>query len=267
MTTDTTLLLRIAEIAETSPVPIAELSMDELASRLGMTRMTLYRRAGTRQEIMAALETLGIDVRQEPDVHARVVEATSRLLRERPLAEVTLEAIAAAAGCSLPAIYARFGNRQGVLRAVIERYSPLVPVREAVAAEMSDEVIDLRRDVRLLYGTVLPRLLQEWSMMRSLLAEVLRDPAGELGIALRNWYLPQVTAVLVPIFTRHMEHGTIRPLPIEIVVQSFMGPMALHAASRQVLIEVFGFQLPDIEETVDLFTDLFCRAVGTSSEG
>lgn len=104
-------------------------------------------------------------------------------------------------------------------------------------------------------------------MMRSLLAEVLRDPAGELGIALRNWYLPQLTAVLVPIFTRHMEHGTIRPLPIEIVVQSFMGPMALHAASRQVLIEVFGFQLPDIEETVDLFTDLFCRAVGTSSEG
>ncbi|HYH12098.1 MAG TPA: TetR family transcriptional regulator, partial [Thermomicrobiales bacterium] len=219
---DRTLLKTIADLAKTNPVPLAELSMDDLASRLGVTRMTLYRRAGTRQEILAALEEMGIDTRERPDVFERVVLATAALLRERPLADLTLETIAGEAGCSLPALYARFGGRQGVLRAVIERYSPLLPVRNVVASEV-DESTSLRHDVRLLYGTVFEKMRGEALVMRSLVAELLRDPESEVAEAFREWYLPQLTSVLIPIFTRHMEGGSMRRLPIPIAVQTFIG--------------------------------------------
>ena len=263
--TDKSLLDRIAKVVEMSSVPLAEMSMDELASLLGMTRMTLYRRAGTRQDIMAALERMGIDTRARPDVHERVVVATAALLRERPIAEITLERIAEEAGCSLPALYARFSGRQGVLRAVIERYSPLLPVREVAASGIGDTT-SLRNDVRLLYGTVINKLQGETKVMRSLLAELLRDPGSDVAQAIRDWYIPQLTSVLIPIFARHMERGTMRPLPIPVVVQMFIGPMVLHIGTRAFVINQMEIELPDAEATVDLFTDLFCRAVGADVE-
>ena len=259
------LLNRLKGIAESSSVPLAEMSMDTLAAELGMTRMTLYRKAGPRQRIVEALDAIGIDARRHPDVHDRVVQATAELLRVQPLADITLETIATRARCSLPALYARFGNREGVLKAVIERYSPLLPVREASAVAMQSDSVDLRRDIRMLYGTVLPRVLEEWPMLRSLIAEVLRNPGSDVGRAFREWYLPQITAVLVPLFSRHLEHGTVRPLPLPVLVQMLIGPVALHGASRAIVTNELGIELPDVNETIDMFTDLFCRAVGTSA--
>jgi AcrR family transcriptional regulator len=266
MSIDRDLFDQLRHLVATSPEPVASLSMEQIASRLGMTRMTLYRKAGSRQDIVDALRAVGIDARRQPDVYERAVEATARLLREQPIADVTLERIAGAAGCSLPSLYARFGNREGILKAVIERYSPLIPVREAIASEVTREPADLRHDVRLLYGTVLPRVLQEWPIIRSLLAEVLRDPGSDVGRAFREWYLPQVTAVLIPMFTRHIERGAIRPIPIPILVQMLIGPMGLHGATRPVLVNEFGFDLPNLDDTVELFTDMFCRAVGTEGD-
>lgn len=265
MVTDESLLEQIAKVVEASSVPLAEMSMDDLASRLGMTRMTLYRRAGTRKAIMAALEGMGIDTQARPDVQERVVVATAALLRERPIAEITLERIAEEAECSLPALYARFGGRQGVLRAVIERYSPLLPVREVVESRIGEDT-SLRHDVRLLYGTVINKLEPEAGTMRSLLAELLSDPGSDVAQAFRDWYIPQLTSVLIPVFARHMERGAIRPLPIPIVAQMFIGPMALHIGTRGFVINQMKFELPDADATVDLFTDLFCRAVGTGVE-
>jgi hypothetical protein len=40
-----------------------------------------------------------------------------------------------------------------------------------------------------------------------------------------------------------------------------MGPLVLHAACRRVIVEEYGIELPDIDVTVDLLTDMFCRAV------
>lgn len=267
MQIDRDLFDQIKHLATSSPEPIATLSMDQIAARLGMTRMTLYRRAGSRQQIVTALESEGISARAEPDVRERVVEATAALLRQRPAADVTLELIATEAACSLAAVYARFGSRVGVFKAVIERYSPLIPVREAIAAEIAADAPDLRHDIRVLYGTVLPRVLREWPMLQALIAEAIRDPASEVGGALRDWYLPQVTSVLVPLFARHIEAGTIRPLPIPLLVQLLMGPMALHGASRRVLVDELGIELPDLDATIDIFTDMFCRAVEAEHEG
>lgn len=260
---DDDLLEQLHDLAMRSTTPLAEMSMEAIARDLGMTRMTLYRKAGTRDQLVAALGEVGINAARLPDVHERVVSATVDLLRERPIGELTLDLMASRAHCSLPAIHARFGGRQGVLKAVIERHSPLFTVKEIVEREMGSDPVDLRHDIFLLYATLFGKLSREWPVLRAFIAEVLRDPESEVVTAFRDWYLPQARAVIVPLFERHMEHETMRRLPVPMVAQLLVAPMALHVASRDVLRNQLGFDLPDPEATIEIFTDMFCRAVGT----
>ena len=261
------LLDQLVAMAASTPVPLAEMSMDEIARRLGITRMTLYRRAGTRDAIVAALRARGVDARRQPDVYERVIVATANLLREESIAALTLERIAEEANCSLPAIYARFGNREGVLKAVIERYSPLLPMREAVASNLEMSVVDLRHDIRHLYTTLYRTLEREWGVIRSFLAELLRDPGSEVGRAVRDWYAPQVQEILVPLLQRHIAHGTIRPLPLPIIVSILAAPMGAHIGTRAYIERETPYPLPDPQATIEIYTDMFCRAVGTEAAG
>jgi AcrR family transcriptional regulator len=258
---DTEVLQRLADLARSGETPIGSRSMDEIAAALGMTRMTLYRKAGTRQNIVARLGELGIDAAGEPQVRDRVIEATAELLRERSLAEVTLEAVAARASCSLPAIYNQFGGRHGVLKAVFERYSPLPTVERLVATGEIGSVSNLRREVRTIYGAVFDQVTSGWPVLRAFVAEVLRDPGSEVGDLFREWYLPRALETITPTLRRHIEHGSFRPVPPLLIGQAFVGPMLLHIASRGLLRDSFGIDPPDRDSTVDTLTDLFCRAV------
>lgn len=261
MAKDQQILEQLTGIASESSVPIAEMTMEQMAAALGMTRMTLYRKAGTREQIVAALNDRGIVASRQQDVFERVIASTAALLREQPIAGLTLEQISNHAGCSLPALYARFNNREGVLKAVIERHSPLVPMQELVATGLNRDDTDLRHDVRLLYRTLITHLQKEWPVMRSFLAELLSDPGSEVGTAVREWYVPQAREAIFPVIARHMERGTMRRLPIAIVFQALAAPIGVHVASRSFVVNELGLDLPDIEGTIEVFTDMFCRAV------
>jgi AcrR family transcriptional regulator len=65
---------------------------------------------------MARTDTM--DSRQ--DARAAIVEAASRLLRERGAQAVTTRAVAQAAGVQAPAIYRLFGDKDGLIEAVAE---------------------------------------------------------------------------------------------------------------------------------------------------
>ena len=253
-------------LARTSALPFGQMSMDQIAEALGMTRMTLYRKAGSRQRIVDALIEEGIDVRGEPQVRERVIAATVDLLRHRPISELTLDLVAERAGCSLPAIHARFGGRQGVLKSVFEQHSPLIPVEQLVSGDVIGQSSDLWHDVRMLYGTVFDLVTREWPLLRAFLAEVLRDPDSEVGSLFREWYVPRATGAIVPIFQRHLDQGTIRPLPLPLIVQMFVAPLGLHVSTRDYVTELLHVDLPDRERTVSLLTDMFCRAVAPEEE-
>lgn len=260
------LLKHLRELAEESPEDIVQMSMDQIARRLGMTRMTLYRKAGSREAIVAALASEGVDLRREPAVRERVVAAVAELLRERPIAEVTLEMVAERANCSLPAIYDQFGGRQGVLRAAFERYSPLVQVERLVAERNLGEEPDLTRDARLLYGTIFDQVAPRWPMLRAFVAEVMRDPDSEVGQLFRQWYVPRAMEAMMPWVTRHLERGSFRPLPVPIIVQAFVGPFMMHIATRGGLTQAFGGGVPDRDATIEHFAGMFCRAVGATPD-
>lgn len=254
-------LHRLADLARTGDTPLADRSMDDIARALGITRMTLYRRAGSRQNIVERLAELGIDTSGEPGTRERVIEATGDLLRERPLAELTLEVVAERARCSLPAIYAQFGNRQGVLKATFERYSPLPVVERLMTSGEVSPDTSLRHDVRAIYGAVFDQVAPRWPVLRAFIAEVLRDPGSDVGSLFREWYLPRVTEIIAPTLRRHAERGALRPLPTLLIAQEFVGPLMLHVATRAFLQDYIGLEPPDRDTTIDTLTDMFCRAV------
>ncbi len=261
MEIDPDLADQLTRLASTTDRPIKSMSMEQIAGQLGMTRMTLYRKAGSRTEILAALAARGVDVQREPAVRDRVIAATAELLRERPLAEVTLEVIAERASCSLPSIYSQLGGRQGVLRATFERYSPLPAVERLVASGELDADGDLRREARSLYGVIFDQVTDGWPVLRAFVAEVMRDPGSEVGRLFREWYLPRVVGVIAPTLQRHAARGSFRPLPTLLIAQAFVGPMVLHIASRGLLKESFGIDPPERDTTLDAMADMFCRAV------
>jgi AcrR family transcriptional regulator len=263
---DSELLAKLTSLAQHSSVPLSEMSMDRIAGSLGMTRMTLYRNGGPRANIIAALREHGIDAARPPAVADRVLDAVVNLLREKPLAGITMEIIADRAACSVPAIYDRFGSRQGVLIGLLERHSPLVPLRREFADVMDQPSRGLRHDVYRIYSAVFHSMKDEWPMVRSFIAELLAGPDTDMAKVVRDWYLPQVMNIVVPIFSGHSARGNIRNLPLPIVFQFLIGPMGLHIASRQYLIEHQNFDMPGPEETIDVLTDAFCRAVGTGRD-
>lgn len=258
---DRDLFDRIRELAIESPEPIGTMSMEQIASELGMTRVTLYRRAGSRKDIVEALEAAGIRAQGEPLVRERVIQAVAELLRERSVADLTLEVVAERAGCSLPAIYNQFGGRQGVLKAAFERYSPLVQVEQLVAEHRLTGDAALERDVRLLYGTIFDQVAPRWPMLRAFVAEVMRDPDSEVGMLFREWYLPRALEAIMPWVIRHVDAGSLRPIPIPLIVQEFVGPFMMHIATRNQLLAAYGSNIPDRDATIDTFTGMFCRAV------
>src|ERR687893_178492 len=91
--------------AEEAGVAVADLPLDAIARQAGVSRTTLFRRIGTRQRLEAAIRAAGVDPGVRPAVRERAVAAAAAIVRERGFAALTLEGVAAAAGCSLPALH------------------------------------------------------------------------------------------------------------------------------------------------------------------
>lgn len=79
------------------------------------------------------------------DVRAGIVEAATRLLREKGAAGVTTRAVAQAAGVQAPAIYRLFGDKDGLVNAVAEHVMAGYVAAKSTA-EVDDDPVRALRD-------------------------------------------------------------------------------------------------------------------------
>ena len=68
----------------------------------------------------------------------RILDAAERLIQERGLDGVGLEAVAEAAGVSRQTVYDKFGSKGGVLRAMTERTEARLGIFQTVAAVLAE---------------------------------------------------------------------------------------------------------------------------------
>jgi AcrR family transcriptional regulator len=258
---DPGLIRRIVGYAAGRDAPVASLSVDEIADGLGMSRSSLYRRIGSRQALHEAIREAGHETGEQPNATERMVEAAAALIREGGVQALTLDAVANRAEVALPTVFARFGNRVGLLVNVFERHGPVPRIeRHLVPLERGDSA-GFRRCVTEIYGELWDLLMAEYALVSAMVAEVLREPEGEIRRFLERRYLPQIFSRILPWLQEQVDNGLVRPVPLLLLGQQFVAPMVMHMATRPLVQSTGIAPLPQRDEACALFADLYCSAV------
>lgn len=256
-------LVEIAiRLARERGADVADVPITAIADAAGISRSTLVRRLrGTRRTLDEAVRAAGVDPGGRP-VRERAIDATASLIGERGLAAVTLEAVAAAAGCSVPSLHISFAGRDGLLAAVFERYIPLVDL-ETLKAQPRGSA---EETVRAIYRTFVAGFSAEPQVFPAILADVLARPQGPGRDIWVRTALPRLLGSVGMWLTTEVHAGRFKPLPLPILAQLLIGPLAAHMLLRPSLAPLFGSAFPTVEEAIDAFTDAFLSAV-TSDAG
>jgi AcrR family transcriptional regulator len=238
---------------------VADVPLVALAEAAGVSRSTLLRRiGGSRRALDNAVRASGVDPGGKRSVRERAVEAAARLISDRGLAAVTLEAVAVAAECSVHSLYATFGGRDELLGRVYERYSPILDLE----ALTTDPQPILRDTVLGVHRALVASFCQEPRVMPAMLADLLSRPDGPVGGIFQR-YFPRALRNVGGWLAAEVHAGRIRAQPVPLLIQQLLGPLALHLAFRAAMTREPDLKLPDLNETCAVFADNFLRAVAT----
>lgn len=173
-------------------------------------------------------------------VRARLLDAALELLAEREAETLTLDAIRAAAGVSAGALYHHFRDRRALLGAL---YVEVLGRYQAAFLATLDEHDGARASVRAIVEHHLAWCAEDPVRTGLLLRQrELADPAAlrernrAFFGAVRRWLAP------------HVESGTLRDLPIELLAAIWIGP------SQELTRTMLGAGRPS-RQTIDTLAD------------
>ncbi|MFD1147657.1 TetR/AcrR family transcriptional regulator [Saccharothrix hoggarensis] len=235
--------------------PVAEVPLVVIAKAAGMSRSTLIRRIRHRAALDQACREAGVDPGSRVPVRDRAVAATAHLVTRHGLGAFTLEAVADAARCAVPSLYAVFGSRDGLLAAVFDHYGPVPDLRQLAA----DPPADVEETVRRVYRALTAVFTREPRVMPALFADLLARPDGPAS-RLVHATLPSMIVPLDALLSPHVRAGRLRPLPLPLLVQLLIGPLLAHLLTRSALRAVLPADVPGFDDVCDTFTAAFLRA-------
>ena len=189
----------------------------------------IRRLGGARDTLDAAVRSAGVDPGGQAPVRTRALDAAAALVDGNGLAAATLEAIAIHAQCSVHSLYAVFGGRDELLRALFERHSPLLAIEDFFDSDHGDLVTTVRRLYRMIGGT----LAGEPRVAPALLAEALARPDSPAIQNLLGHNAPRVLASLGAWLTGEIQAGHIRDdIALPLLIQQLIAPIAIHMLMR-----------------------------------
>lgn len=227
------------------------LTMDRLAEAAGISRSSAYRLVGNREALVDELAATGAPVGERGDVRARVLAAAREVFSRQGFDAATVEAIAETAEVGTATVYRHFGDKKGLVGAVLADLAP----RRAVWATAREPSGDLTADLRRIAQAVLGAVADNPTFIRLMMLEKIRGSSlmGELAAS------PERTIhALVALLNHYIARG-------EIVDED---PFRLAQAFQGLL---FGFGMlptlwglprdPHPERDAQLVVDVFLRGV------
>jgi AcrR family transcriptional regulator len=251
---------KIIEAAQTAArqrdQPVAEVPLLVIAKAAGMSRSTLLRRIGNRAALDEACRRAGIDPGNRVPVRERAVTAAAELITKHGLGALTLEAVANAARCAVPSLYAVFSNKDGLLAAVFTHYGPVLDLQQLAA----DPPARIEETVRRIYRTLTAVFTREPRVMPALFADLLARPDNGPASRLVHAMLPTMIVPLDALLTPHVRAGRLRALPLPLLVQLLLGPLLAHLLTRSAVQAALPAALGSLDEVCDTFAAAFLRA-------
>src|SRR5215218_4068486 len=238
---------------------LAGLSMDELATRAGVSRATLYRLFGNQQQL---LHELGLQ--PPPTVRSRILDTALELVGRHGLAELSMDELAAAAGVSRATLYRLVPGKEALFAELVRRFSPFEPIA-AVLETMGDRPP----------AQVIPAIAQAMAaaidghigLLLQLLFEVSRSDPDRHGGADANQDAAQAMRTLPLVagyLDRQMAAGRLRRMDPVLAMQALAGPIVMHllmtASAQGQSGAGHGVALP-LEGVVEELVGMWLRAM------
>jgi AcrR family transcriptional regulator len=239
---------------------LAELSMDELATRAGVSRATLYRLFGSQQHL---LQELGLE--PPPKVRGRILDTALELVGRHGLAELSMDQLAAQAGVSRATLYRLVPGKEALFAELVRSFSPFEPIAavlEAMGERPPAEVIPA------VAQAMAAAMDGHMGLLLQLLFEVARhpDPDGGRGTSEGAVQGMRTLPLVAGYLDQQMAAGRLRQMDPDLAFQALAGPIVMHllwrlpAASRVNRPPVGEAPL---EEVVDELVQVWLRAMAT----
>jgi AcrR family transcriptional regulator len=233
--------------------------MDELATRAGVSRATLYRLFGSQQQL---LHELGLQ--PPPTVRSRILDSALELVGRHGLAELSMDELAATAGVSRATLYRLVPGKEALFAELVRRFSPFEPIA-AVLETTGDRPP----------AEVIPAIAQAMAaamdghigLLLQLLFELSRSDPDRHGGADANQDAAQAMRTLPLVagyLDQQMAAGRLRRMDPVLAMQALAGPIVMHllmqASAASPSGAGHGVALP-LEGVVDELVALWLRAM------
>lgn len=225
-------------------------TMDDLAREAGLSRATLYRQAGSRDAVLAALSAQGVEVGKRVDVRERILAACRGVFTRAGFEAATLEDVAREAGVGPATVYRQFGDKAGLIRAFAGQLGP----RRAMQQVPLSPTEDVRADLERVATAVIRYASEDLDLLKLALLERLRG--GPWAEHLKATPLRALT-LLTQLMTSHVARGALGPGDPQRMAQAFAG-MLFVSIARPMLD---GGPLPEPEETARFVTHVFLEGL------
>ena len=259
---DSTIVQAAIAEAKATGTPVAELSLDRIARRAGVSRSTVYRRVRTRRALDDAVRQAGGDPGSRIGVRERAIVAATDLIVADGVAAMTVEAVTRRVGCAATSVYAAFGDREGLLAAVFDRHAPL-PVVEDLLAAAPRPFDDFESGVRAIYAAVFDSVA-DTAVLQALFAEILAKPNGIGMQFFRERILPRIMSTVGAWLNEQIHAGRCADLPLTLLIPLLIAPISVHLLARPRLTAA-GQAVPDRQTVIEAMTSAFCGAAATTS--
>jgi AcrR family transcriptional regulator len=237
---------------------LAELSMDELATRAGVSRATLYRLFGSQQHL---LQQLGLQ--PPPTVRSRILDTALELVGRHGLAELSMDELATRAGVSRATLYRLVPGKEALFAELVRTFSPFEPIA-AVLETTGDRPP----------AEVIPAIAQAMAaamdghigLLLQLLFELARhpDPDGGRGTSEDAIQGMRTLPLVARYLDRQMAAGRLRQMDPDLAFHALTGPIVMHllvqASAESRSGAGPGVALP-LEEVVDQLVAIWLRAM------
>jgi AcrR family transcriptional regulator len=252
----------MAEATDTGR-PVAELSLDRIARRAGLSRSTVYRRVRNRRALEEAVRHAGGDPGSRVGVRDRAIAAATDLIVADGVAALTVEAVTRRVGCAATSVYAAFGDREGLLAAVFEHHAPL-PVVEELLITDPQRFSDFESGVCAIYTAVFDTVADDALVLQALFAEVLAKPNGIGMQFFRDGVLPRIISTVGAWLKEQITAGNCADLPLSLLIPQLIAPISVHLLARPRLVAA-GEPVPDRHTVIEAMTAAFCHAAAATS--